>query len=201
MKHLVTRNPFSLWGAVAAVLAISLVVCVSARGEDPSGDLKKQLIDELVAIMEADQTAQKTADAIMTQMAAQYPQMLSEIADSGKILTSGQKERMKQEAERSFTRFAARFRERLGDIYRSKELLERVYYPTFSKYYTKAELRDLITFYKSPTGQKTLRVQPEFTSDVLQRSFELIGPKMQHLIKELMEEELDYFRKEKTEAG
>ena len=47
----------------------------------------------------------------------------------------------------------------------------------YAKHFTAAELRDMLTFYKTSTGQKSLKVMPQVMTDI----FAMIMPQMQGL--------------------
>jgi hypothetical protein len=47
----------------------------------------------------------------------------------------------------------------------------------YAKHFTAAELRDMLTFYKTPTGQKSLKAMPQVMTDI----FAMIMPQMQGL--------------------
>ena len=49
---------------------------------------------------------------------------------------------------------------------RSEELIDLVI-PIYDKYYTRAEIHDLTTFYKSPVGQKTIKVLPKLSAEAI----------------------------------
>ena len=41
-------------------------------------------------------------------------------------------------------------------------------YPIYNKYYSLVELKELINFYNTPLGKKTLKVFPSVTKEVMQ---------------------------------
>ncbi|HFK5569405.1 hypothetical protein BAX97_14405 [Elizabethkingia meningoseptica] len=45
---------------------------------------------------------------------------------------------------------------------------EELLIPVYSKYYTEKELEDIIAFYKTPTGQKVIKVLPEMSKESMQ---------------------------------
>jgi uncharacterized protein len=49
---------------------------------------------------------------------------------------------------------------------RSEELIDLVI-PIYDKYYTREEIHDLTTFYKSPVGQKTIKVLPKLSAEAI----------------------------------
>jgi hypothetical protein len=53
----------------------------------------------------------------------------------------------------------------------------------YARHFSAAELRDMMAFYKTPTGQKSLKVMPQVMTDV----FAMIMPKMQGLQVQIMD--------------
>ena len=197
MKRLSATGVFSALAQITAVCIAAVALPSVGHSQEPIPEAKKQLVTELIVVMQLEQNSQKTLEAVMAQMATQFPQMLTEVSATRKDLTPEQQEQVKREAARGLERSLARFRERLGALYTSREFFEQVYYPVYAKYFTESDLRDLLLFYQSPTGQKMLRVQPEFLADTLKRSFEVVGPKLQQMMQELVKEELERIKNEK----
>jgi hypothetical protein len=181
---------------VAACIAMAVLPLIGLS-QEPIPAAKKQLIAELIEVMQVRQNTQKTTEAMLAQIATRFPQMLAATSASRQDLTPEQRERVKREAAQSFERFTSRFRQQVLAVYSSQDFLDKVYYPAYAKYYSEAELRDVIVFYKTPTGQKMLQVQPEFSADLMQRSFEVVGPKLQRMTQELVQEELERIKNQK----
>jgi uncharacterized protein len=197
MRKLKNTKTVLTTARVVAFCVAMIALPILGQAQEPIPDAKKQLIVQLMDVMHAGNTVQKTFEAMMGQMAVQFPKMLTDLSAARQDLTLEQRARVKSEATRSFAHFSARFRERMGAIYASQEFYEKVYYPTYAKYYNEAELQDMITFYKSPTGQKMLQVQPEMTADMMARTFEVLGPKVQQMMQELLQEELERIKNQK----
>lgn len=53
----------------------------------------------------------------------------------------------------------------------------------YAKHFTAAELRDMMAFYKTPTGQKSLKAMPQVMTDI----FAMIMPKMQGVQVQIMD--------------
>jgi len=53
----------------------------------------------------------------------------------------------------------------------------------YARHFSAAELRDMMAFYKTPTGQKSLKAMPQVMADV----FAMIMPKMQGLQVQVMD--------------
>ena len=96
---------------------------------------------------------------------------------------------MKERIVESQRRFSKRFRELYPQRVNLEQVMEQLYYPLYSKYFTEDELRDLVIFYKSPTGKKSIMVMPQLMQESMQKSSELLNPKLIQLVNEIMEEE------------
>jgi hypothetical protein len=61
---------------------------------------------------------------------------------------------------------------------------------TYDKYFTEAEMKDLIAFYKTSTAQKFIRLVPQISAEMFPRIEKLIGPGLTQLINESFDDEL-----------
>jgi hypothetical protein len=62
-------------------------------------------------------------------------------------------------------------------------------YPVVDKYYTEDDLKNLIAFYKSPTGRKVLEVMPQMMGDIMVRTNEIIKPRFDEISRQILDEE------------
>lgn len=134
---------------------------------------KKETLDELFKVTES----QKMMDSVYGQMDAMFKEMVK-----GMNVTESQKPIM----EKFFTKYSVMVKEEL-----SWEKLEGSIAEAYSSVYTDEEVKEIIKFYKSPTGQKLLKKMPELmqaTMSVMQKSMKDIMPKVQELQKELTDE-------------
>ena len=58
----------------------------------------------------------------------------------------------------------------------------------YDKYYSQNEINDYITFYKSPSGQKYIKVMPDITKDLMMIMMQKYMPEMQNKMKAKAEE-------------
>lgn len=59
--------------------------------------------------------------------------------------------------------------EELRTLLRSDALIDRVI-PIYAKHFTPEELKELVTFYKSPVGSKNLKLAPQLMTEVMDES-------------------------------
>jgi len=179
-------------------IAISLVIFLSAfaglyLAENPQGEIsteKRALIRELILITDANKLGSEFVDAMLKNVEAQYPDILSQILSKNlDFATPEAKQKFEAQARESFDRFARKFRERYQDKINPAGVIEEISYPLYDKYFNEQELRDLIAFYRTPTGEKTLKVMPLLLQESMEMSGRLVGPKLNGLVTELLDEE------------
>ena len=78
----------------------------------------------------------------------------------------------------------------IGDVFDDNtESLKNMYVPLYNKYFTEIEIKEMIVFYSSPLGQKTIQVMPA----LFQESMQLgqiwgasVAPQVERRIKEML---------------
>jgi hypothetical protein len=70
------------------------------------------------------------------------------------------------------------------------EILEIITMEIYDKFFTEAELKDLLAFYKSPTGRKFIAILPQISAEMLPRLGQLMDPPAALLATELLEDEI-----------
>lgn len=150
---------------------------------------KKALILDLLKLTEADKTVDKVVSHMMAAHQKQYPLMVAQIVNADPDLTDVQK---KDLIEKSQTR-AARSSERLKELFLSKinlgDVMNKVAIVVYDKNFSEQELQDIIAFYNTPTGQKTLKQMPSVIQESMEMTTALISPQMGQIITQVMEEE------------
>ena len=86
------------------------------------------------------------------------------------------------------------YREKLSEIMSQEMSWAKVkddYIKVYAEIFTVEELRDIVAFYKTPTGQAFIRKTPkllEQSMQVAQRHLQNVAPKIQELRKQMIEE-------------
>jgi hypothetical protein len=83
-----------------------------------------------------------------------------------------------------------RMQEKMATSLNLAEYMEKVSLELYDKYFSESELKDMLAFYKTPTGKKTIEVMPKLMADSMQKSTEQFMPKMMSIINEIIAEEL-----------
>jgi uncharacterized protein len=164
----------------------------ASSSTDPSPNLtpeKKALILELLRITEADKTVDKVVAQMMAAHQKQYPLMIAQIIESNTNLTAEQKKDLIAKAQTRSQQSSERLRELFKEKIDLGALLNKVALVVYDKNFTDGELKDIIAFYKTSTGQKTLKQMPEVMRESMDMTSTLIAPQMSQIITQLMDEE------------
>ncbi len=140
----------------AAAFLVFAALSASASAQTAPAPDALAAAQELTAIMNSDSMAQMRA-AITTQLWKNVEQRLGSRADTA---TLGE---MRREFERAVAELTGDVMEDVPSIY--------------ARHFSAQELRDMIAFYKSPTGVKSLKEMPALLAEVSQQ----IAPRMQRM--------------------
>jgi uncharacterized protein len=156
---------------------------------------KRALIKELLELTEVAKMAAQMMDTTMAQMDTQLPQIISQSMLADPNLSPAEREQINQQVAASTARFSKRFRELLPQRVNFGQLMEELYYPLYDKHFTEAELKDLVAFYKSPTGRKFIQATPQLMQEAMAAANQVLTPKLLALLREITEEEKKNLKK------
>jgi uncharacterized protein len=111
-------------------------------------------------------------------------------------ITPEEKERLKKLFEQSMGSYVKRMKAKITEVMPLNELINNVYFPTFSKHFTVAEIKELTTFYESPIGQKFISTAPIVMQESATIMNEKYTPQFQKIGSKIAEEELKKIKPE-----
>lgn len=126
-----------------------------------SGELERHATSELLDVMQFEKTMNETMSITMEMMKKSFP-----------------------ENEKSSEVLAKFFKE-----YLSPESLREETIQIYSEVFTENEIKDMIIFYKSETGQKTLEKSPKITKRMMQMTEKRLNQNMDKIF-DMLDEEL-----------
>jgi hypothetical protein len=191
--------------ACLAGLLLSLSI-VSVRAQTPPASTaqtispeKQALIRELLELTSSKKTIDAMFKAQADQVDKELPQLIWQ-AVSGmkelKSLTPEQREEVRLKVLSSSLGPGRRMYELVQAKIDFHKLIEDISLPLHDKYFTESELRDLVTFYKSPTGRKVVEVMPNLLTESVSQSVAAIMPKFTEITIQIQEEETQRMEKE-----
>lgn len=150
------------------ILIISLSCLINSLAvADDSTDAKVANIKKLIEVTGSTNIAKQFAGAVSQQMFKMLKISRPDIPDRALVVMNNE--------------LMSFFSEKM---YVQNGLVDRVI-PIYSKYFTDTEIKQLLEFYKTPLGQKTISVMPQVVSESLiagQQWGQSLGPEMQKRI-------------------
>lgn len=172
---------------ILSLLIIGLAATAVAQGTISAE--KRALIKEMIVVTDVQKASDMMMKAVGDQLERDTPRRIADSVNEMPDLTPQEREKMIREMTEDSARFTKRFRELIHEKLDWTQLVEQLMYPIVDKYYTEDDLKNLIAFYKSPTGKKVLQVMPQMMTDIMVRSNELIKPKFDEISKQILDEE------------
>ena len=180
--------------------AIGFACCLaffsSGRAQDTISPEKRALINELLKVNQAEhniQESMKLAFGIMEKNVSEmFSKSMPDQLDDQSVMKEG-----REHASEIAAKSTGRVHELMMKQISVPELIEQVIVPLYDKYYTESELKDLIAFYKTPTGQKSIAVQSQLMGEAMSKTMEYLGPKMEGITKQMSEEMLNELKKKR----
>lgn len=181
---------------VVLLAAISCAAQIPTSGTPAAiSPEKRALIKELYNAIRAGETAEKITSSMLDHFADRLPFMLGPVLEDSPGLKGKNNEELQRSLAESSRRVLARIKELMPQRVNWAETLEEIAYPIYDKHFTEQELRDLVAFYKTPTGQKSIQVMPDVFKEAMQKASELLGPAMTKLMTDVLDEEKERLRK------
>ncbi len=180
---------------VVFLLLLSSSQSLGVRAQQDLKPEKRALIKELFEITKAGKLAEGATDAMLKQMENNLPAILSSTMDNTAELKPEDRAELRKALSESAQRVYRRMRALMSERINLFDITQQMFYPLYDKYFSEEELRGLLAFYKSPVGQKSIDVMPALMQESMQRAGEMVLPKIEPIITEVLEEEKQYWIK------
>jgi hypothetical protein len=175
---------------IFAVLIAACFVC-SASAQSGISDEKRKLIAEMIIVFKMDSQMAQITDSMLQEMEKTFPIGYAAAIDARNDLTSVEKAKLKTASAEVFVSVSQKFRARLAVAIDFKKYIEESVYPLYDRLYTEQELKDLIAFYRTPTGQKVIETLPRLVAESQESAREKLLPQIIPIIQQVMTEEMD----------
>jgi hypothetical protein len=172
-------------------LTVAIVAVAGSRAfaQQRVAPEKEALIKELLEVTGSTKSFKDVTSAMMSFQQKEAENTISSMIDDDKAFTAEEKTLMKQAALESL----ARMTKKLGDFFTNEldlaKLIDEIIVPLYDRNFSEAELRDLVAFYRTPTGQKTVSIMPKLVVETMAGFSEKVMPKLQEFIKKATDEE------------
>jgi hypothetical protein len=125
---------------------------------------------------------------------------LLETVDGDKDLTDAQKQVLRKSAIEAYDRLDNQLKAFLNDTATINPLSEGAVFRVYDQTFNETELKDLIAFYSTPTGEKALRFLPTLSAQVQEAFQAMLLPKIQDFIAPRIKAESEQLKQKIQEA-
>ncbi len=171
------------------VAVIMLFAFQAVKAQNEISPEKRQAIKDLISLINKDNKSEDLFKAMMFQMEEMNVEIIKTILDERTDLTQAERKNLEKQLIENYSSQTKNFQDRLMQKLDYNSMTEEIMTTVYDKYYTLEEINDLIIFYKSPTGQKTLKTMQPLMIDTLKLTQEKLGPKIISVIQEIREEQ------------
>lgn len=185
-------------GLILCVMVLSFGV--QATAQEAISSARRELIKELLVLTGGQKMTEAFLDSMLLQQERDMSALLSQMIDTNMSLTTAERTAMRERLNVRVASANKRFRELFKQKVNFAQLMDDISYSLYGKYFTESELSDLVAFYKSPTGKKTIEVMPQLFAESMAKTSDALLPKVREIIGEVMNEEMKLWEKEQPPA-
>ena len=174
---------------IFTLTALLFVFSVESYAQTNVSAEKQAAVKELLTLVNANNKTEDIVTMMTAQMENTRKATIKTVLDERTDLTPNERTALEQTLINETGVRIKRIQERLIEKLDFFRMIDEVFISVYDKHYTLEEIRDLITFYKTPTGQKSLKVSPQLMNDAMVQITERMVPKIPEVMKELQDEE------------
>ncbi|MBS1996909.1 MAG: DUF2059 domain-containing protein [Cyanobacteria bacterium SZAS LIN-2] len=164
----------------------------STTAIDPA---KKAAIKELVELTKMHEQVGAVRDLMINQSRRTVDNLVAKKINSDASIPEERKQAMLDELSDSSDRIINRYLTLSKERINMAAMMEQVAYKVYDQCFTTSEIQDIIAFYRTPTGQKTLREMPQIVQRTIVASTEALQSQIFDVVKEVSDEELVRLKK------
>ena len=190
---------------VFSVLLIQPAYCLEdTDGAEPASPVEKQAIEpekqkaieELLEVTELSQRLPLLIDAFKSNARRTFAlAIIPSIKDA-----PHNKDKPRTELKKMVDDKASAMTDRYLELFKEqvdlKNLIKEVALQVYAKHFTTAEIQEITTFYKTPTGTKARTVMPEVARESMVLTQKLIRPKVKSIVNTVLTESKDDDKKD-----
>ncbi len=175
----------------AAILVAGALLQPTKSDAEPS-ESKLETIRELLRIAGvvgmAEQMRDQQSVVELMRMQPSYHEMMEWATSEQTDLSEADRQLLLARLD-DFDAFAERFRALFNERLNFSTIIETVYPPLYDKYFSEEELRQMVTFYRTPVGRKSIEVMPSLMQEAGGGVEGAVRPLAVGLIQEIVAEE------------
>lgn len=179
---MIKKLTFTLFLFTVALLA-------QANAQNAIAPEKQAAIKEITTLMNADNQFAQLVEVFSTQMDETRILTVKAILNERTDLSAADKKQLEDSLLIGDNGASKKYQERLMAKIDYRMMMEEMMLVVYDKFFTLEELKDLLIFYKSPTGQKMVKLMPDIAAESMKVTQTKLVPKLMEAIKEIEQED------------
>lgn len=171
----------------AALLIIFAFNSINAQTEISPEKIKA--LKELTQLVAQENKADEFARAMSAQFSVLNEDLIKISLSERKEIVPAEKVVLEKKLVEASQKYQKQFVDKLIEKVDYNRMVEEISITVYDKYYSLEEINDLIAFYKTPTGQKTLKVMQPMMLESMRLTQERLTPKIMAVMDELKGEQ------------
>jgi hypothetical protein len=171
------------------IFMIAFALIAQANAQTEIAPEKQTAVKELVSLINADNQAETMVGLLTAQMDSMREPIIDAVLKERTDLSAAERQTVRELLLADQNNAEKRFQEKLMQKINFTEMINEISMIVYDKYYTLDEIKELTAFYKTPTGQKTLKNMTPLMTDTLKLTQERVISKIPVVLKELEDEE------------
>jgi uncharacterized protein len=156
--------------------------------QPPIAVSKRALIDKLLTVTQQEKLFQQSLNLAFSQLQTDLPALMDQ-STTGTTKPDASPSPARQAVQSMLDRVMPKFVREVQQSVSFKELVDQVYYPMYDRHFSEPELKDILAFYDSPTGKRTIQVMPQLMQESMQKTNQIMMPKLMGIMQRLLAEE------------
>ncbi len=137
---------------------------------------------------------------IINQMQASFFQAADQNIDANS-LSEEQRQKVGEVLKGRFTEMVKNYENHVKEAMPYQKMEEEVFIPLYKETYTESEVKELIAFYKTPVGKKSVVASQKLSQQVTKKTAEKYDAVISEFVKKQIEENIEIVKKEIKEKG
>ena len=167
----------------------AFVLLAQANAQNAVAPEKQAAIKEITALMSANNQVEQLMQVFSTQMDDLRQQTVKAVLNERTDLTTAEKKQIEDALLVNERPAVKKLEERLMAKIDIQKIMDEMLIVVYDKFFTLEEIKDLLAFYKSPTGQKMVKLMPDIAAESMKVTQTKLLPKMMDALKEIEQED------------
>lgn len=168
-----------------ATALLSTPPALAQTASNPAGE-RTQLALELFEASGGQDRVDEALSGLMASLDVAYLRFYEQLADELEFADEAGRSAFLGRYPENQREFSAAFHAELEERLDLTRVVRDVIVPLYAEMYTVAELRELVSFYRSPLGSKVVSTQPQRLARATQQILSTVAPELRSLMQEVL---------------